>query len=246
MSGPGRRRPGCSQSLWDRRPSSLKIPRQPACSRTITSGNGPLTRPVGFDDADFVWGDAGRSEQLLKQLRLRGNVRMRDRLRVRRLVHLDPANDTQDVVVLRQGVREALQYEHATALRAAVSVRGSVPRFALAGRAQEMTAIKADVHLEKGLISTGRQGSEQQTYIRARDDIDPAGDSSVAVLIVQRPARLVNGDHGGRAGRVHHDRRAAETEGVGDLPAQECLKRACVYATVSGRFSLKEWDRPVL
>ena len=87
-----------------------------------------------------------------------------------------------------------------------------------------MSAIKADIHLERGLMSTDKQGLEIRLYIRAGDDIDSSSNSSVAVPIVQRPACLVNGDHGGRAGRVDYDRRAAESERIRNLATQKCLK----------------------
>ena len=88
--------------------------------------------------------DARRGDELAEEVHLGRDVRLRDGVCMRTLVDLDAANDAEDVVVLGDGVGEALEDEYAAALGAAVAVRGSVPQLAVAGAAQEVRAVEAN------------------------------------------------------------------------------------------------------
>lgn len=58
------------------------------------------TCPMGFDDTDMVRLNASGRHQFSEKVRLGSGMRVRDRTRVRRLVHFDPPNDTEYIVVL--------------------------------------------------------------------------------------------------------------------------------------------------
>jgi len=80
----------------------------------------------------------GILQQLVEQSRL--SWRICNRMGQTALVHFDTAYDAYDVI-LSNSIRETLEREHTTTLTTGITIRRGVECLALAGWAQEMTAI---------------------------------------------------------------------------------------------------------
>ena len=70
-------------------------------------------------------------------------------------------------------------------------------------------------------------GTKCGTHIRAGDDIDTTGESSITVARLQRATSLVYSDDARGTGSVDHDGWTAEAKRIGDLPTKESLQSTC-------------------
>ena len=94
--------------------------------------------------------DVGLIQQLAEELRLRGRVRVGDRVGISTLVHLDTLDDGVDSVTFGECVSHLLGDEDTTAFRSAVAIGGCIKGLALTRGAEEMRTVETEVHLRKG------------------------------------------------------------------------------------------------
>ncbi len=162
---------------------------------------------------------------------LRGTVRRGQAVRRTVLVDRAAADHREHLMPVAPRVRQALQQHHARALAPADAV--GLVRERLAPAAGGHAALLGEVH------ERTRQGHDR----------DAAGQRHRALTAAERRHRLVQGNQGRGAGRVHRHRRARQTQRVGDpagghrrgrardaVPVQALIvsREAAVIAGVAG------------
>lgn len=121
---------------------------------------------VRFYNVYIFWGNTATLQELLKQLDLGGDMRLGYRTGRAALIHLYPANNTQDAVILGTRIGKALQHEQTAAFSSRISISRSIENLALAGWTQEMATVQAYEHL-KGDRSSKPMFQKVYTHVGA-------------------------------------------------------------------------------
>jgi hypothetical protein len=96
---------------------------------------------VRFYNVYIFWGNTATLQELLKQLDLGGDMWLGYRTGRAALIHLHPANNTKDAVILGPRIGKTLQHEQTAAFTSRISIGRSIENLALAGRTQEMAMV---------------------------------------------------------------------------------------------------------
>ncbi len=160
---------------------------------------------VRLDDVDLRGGEPGGVQGLADDALLGGAVGRGEAVGGAVLVDGGAADDGEDLVAVAARVGEPLHQEQADALAEAGAVGAVGERAAAAVAGEPLLAAEPDEHL-------GR-----------RHDHHAAGERQRALAALQGADRQVEGDQGGRAGRVDGECGALKAQGVGDPPGDDAV-----------------------
>src|ERR1700722_620808 len=147
---------------------------------------------MSLDDTHPRWIDASIQEQGIQERNLGRSVWSCDRMPKVALVYFNTINDTEDVIVARNGVGQTLEHEHSTTFAAGIAICGCTEGFALACWAQEGGPVQSKEPLRR--VSTEHLNQKKCTYVRTRDNVDATSKCSVAISIHQCPTSLMDCD----------------------------------------------------
>ncbi|GAA0535420.1 hypothetical protein GCM10010390_41460 [Streptomyces mordarskii] len=158
----------------------------------------PGARAMGLDRVHLGRGQTGTGQRLADDALLRRPVRRRQTIGRTVLVDGRAAYEREHRMAIAARVREPLDEQHADALAPAGAVRTGRERLDPAVLGEP--ALTAEVHEHTGRRHHGHTARERDRALAAAQRLD----------------RRVEGDQRGGAGGVDGDRRAFETEGVGE------------------------------